>query len=372
MKIKFLIIILPLFIVFLCGAAAEEDLITSQVEKLNEKELFSRLSEDTEEILGIIGMDDVTAEKILSLSFNDVLLLFSESVKKSLTAPLKAVFSVIAASIICCVVNNFCENFSETGHVINAVSALAVSSAVLVPVKDVFTSSARVICECSDFMLGFIPLYSSAIAASGNLSSAAGYRTLMMGASSLISRLSSETVLPLISIFLAMCIAGTVSDINIGEIAKSVKSFAVWILTVSMTVFSGILGLGTLISSSADSSVSKTAKFIIGSAIPVVGGSVTDALVSLKSCLSVTKNIFGIYGILVTAAVFLPVIFTVLSWKVCISAAASISKISENKSLYGLLSAASAALGIILALLVTTSMMFIFSVSILMMTGGGI
>lgn len=356
---------------FTCGATAEEDFIKSGVEVINESKISFYLSEETSEILELIGLDNVTPEKILSLSFEDVLILFFESAAKSFTAPIKAVFSVLAAALICLCVNSFCDNFSETGPVTNAVSALAVSAAVLIPIKDVFIASAEVICECSDFMLGFIPIYSSALAASGNISSAAGYRTLMLGASSVIGRIASETVLPLICIFLALCIAGSVSDINVGEIAKSFKSFAVWVLTAAMTVFSGILGLGTLVTASADGSVSKTAKFLIGTAVPIVGGTVSDALVSLKSCLSVTKNIFGIYGIIVTAAIFLPTIITVLCWKICLSAASSVSRISGNGNLYGLLSSAASALGVVLALLITSSMMFIFSVSILMMTGGG-
>lgn len=371
MKRKTIIFLLPLLLFFLCGASLEEDFIRSETEKIKSANLSSYLSEETEEILEIIGFDDISTEKILSFSFKDIISFVYESAAKSFTEPLKAVFYILSAAILCSVINCFCDNFSETGPVINAVSTLAVSLTILLPIKEIFTLSAKAIGECSDFMLGFIPVYSSAVAAAGNISSAAGYRTLMLGASSLIGRIASETVLPLICIFLAMCIAGSVSEVDIGEIAKSFKNFAVWVLTVSMSVFSAILGLGTLVSSSADASVSKTAKFLVGSAVPIVGSAVSDALVSLKGCLSLTKNVFGIYGIIVTAAIFLPILITAMSWKICLSSAASISKISGNKNLCGLLSSASSAMGVVLALLVVCSMMFIFSVSILMMTGGG-
>ena len=361
MKRKTIIFLLPLLLFFLCGASLEEDFIRSETEKIKSADLSSYLSEETEEILEIIGFGDISTEKILSFSFKDIISFVYESAAKSFTEPLRAVFYILSAAILCSVINCFCDNFSETGPVINAVSTLAVSLTILLPIKEIFTLSAKAIGECSDFMLGFIPVYSSAVAAAGNISSAAGYRTLMLGASSLIGRIASETVLPLICIFLAMCIAGSVSEVDIGEVAKSFKNFAVWVLTVSMSVFS----------SSADASVSKTAKFLVGSAVPIVGSAVSDALVSLKGCLSLTKNVFGTYGIIVTAAIFLPILITAMSWKICLSSAASISKISGNKNLCGLLSSASSAMGVVLALLVVCSMMFIFSVSILMMTGGG-
>lgn len=367
MKKLILTILIFIFPLFLCGASLEDKFIEEQTELIND----FNLSDETSEILNKLGIDNVTSEEILSLSFYDFIILLAEAARSRISEPFKAVFTIFAAALICVVIHNFCDNFKQTGPVINAVSALAVSSSVLIPVKDVFISASKVIEECSDFMLGFIPLYSSVTASCGYISSAAGYRTLMLGAVTAISRLSSEIVLPLTSIYLAMSIAGSVSEVNIGEISKSFKNFSVWLLGISMTVFSCILGLGTLVSSSADSTFYKTAKFLIGGTIPVVGSAVSDALSSLRGCLTLTKNIFGIYGIIVTAAIFIPPLISVLSWKICLSAAASLCGISDNKSLSNLLCSVSSVMGILLALLVTIGIMFIFSVAILLMTGGG-
>lgn len=368
MKKLFIIFLILVFPFFSCGSYFEKDFIENQTEQLKDFEI----SAETEKILYELGLKNFSSEEILSLSFIDFINLLLKAAKDRITEPFKAVFTVFAAALLCSLVHNFCDNFKQTGPVINAVSVLAVSSAVLIPIKEVFISASKVISECSDFMLGFIPLYSSVTAACGYISSAAGYRTLMLGAVTVVSRLSSEIVLPLISIYMALSIAGSVSDIKIDELSKSFKSFAIWVLGISMTVFSGILGLGTLVSSSADSTFHKAAKFLIGGAVPVVGSAVSDALSTLRGCITVTKNIFGIYGIIVTAAIFIPPIISVLSWKICLSAASSLCGVFESKNLKNLLFSASSVMGILLALLITLGIMFIFSVAIILMTGGGI
>ena len=192
----------------------------------------------------------------------------------------------------------------------------------------------------------------------------------MLSVVTLISRLSGEIVLPLICIYLALCIAGSVSDFNIEEISKTVKNFAIWILGISLTVFSGIMGLGSLVSASADSAFAKTAKFIINSAVPVVGSTVSDALGSIKGCIEITKNTLGVYAVFVIAAIFLPPIISLLSWKICLSVSSGICGFFGTKNLSALLIAASSVIGIMLALVILTAVMFIFSVSIMLMTGG--
>ena len=105
--------------------------------------------------------------------------------------------------------------------------------------------------------------------------------------------------------------------------------------------------------------------------MPIVGGTVSDAFTTLRSCLEITKNVLGTYAIVIIAAVFLPSIISLLSWKICLSLSSGICEILESKKLSSLLSASSAIMGIMLALVVITAIMFVFSVSIMLMTGVG-
>ena len=369
MKRKFLIILF-IFCFFLSGSYYEEN-IEKNLNYAEKSGFMNEISGETDALLKKIGIDGLNPETLSSISAKDILVLVAESFVSKIKEPFKSILTVTAAAIICSVAGSFCENFSLTGNVLNTVSTLSAAAVFLIPVKNIIVSSSAVIEECSNFILGFVPVYTSAIIASGYISSGAGFRTMMLGTVTIISKLSGEIIVPLICIYLALCVAGSVSDINIGEISKSVKNFAVWLLGITMTVFSGIMGLGTLISSSADSAFSKTTKFLIGSAVPIVGSTVSDALSTLKGCLGVTKTVLGTYAIIVIAAIFLPPIISLFSWKICLSISSGIGEFFGSKSLSGLLSAVSSVIGIMLALIVVTAMMFIFAVSIMLMAGGG-
>ena len=370
MKYKIILIIL-IFSVFLSGSY-HEDILEIQIETVKEHNLTKYLSEETSDTLKKLGLGNLDYETLFSYSAKDFVYLFFEKLMLKISEPIKAVLIITAAAIICAVADSFCDNFEHCGTVINSVSALSAASVFLFPIKDSIVSSANMITECSNFMLGFIPVYSSAITASGYVSSGIGYRTLMLGTATIISKIFGEIAVPLIGIYLAISIAGSVSGIKTGEIAKSVKNFATWLFCGIMVIFSGIMGLGTLVSASSDNVVSKAAKFIVGSAVPIVGGTVADSLSTVRSCLSITKNILGTYAIVIIVVIFLPSLISLFLWRVSLSVSSGIGDILGNKNLSSLLSSASSVVGIMLSLVTVTIIMFIFSVSIMLMTGGGL
>ncbi len=363
---RFVVCALALCFVLMLSGFRYESTVEKQVAAA-EREIAA-LPEEAAEALEAIGIDGISAEALSGISFGDALRLIAESIKEKIRAPFLAVISVCAAGILCSVINNFGSGEMKT--VYSAVCTLAAAAAVIIPVKNVISAASKVINECSEFMLGFIPIYSSVIAASGGVSSAAGYRTLMLGASTVVARISGNIIVPLMCIYLALCAAGTISPIGIDNISRSVKSFAVWVMSASAALFSGIMGIGSIVSSSADGAGAKAIKFVVGSAVPVVGGTVSDALSAAKSCLIMTRNVLGAYAIVAAAVIFIPPVVSAFAWKICLSIGSAVSDMFDNKSLSSLLSASSAVMGIMLAMVLLTAIMFIFSVAIMILTGG--
>lgn len=371
MKKLFFCLTIILFSVFLSGSSYE-NIVEENLEAAEKSGIYDGLSDEVKEILENAGLDNISSETILSFSFENLISSISKSIVFGIKEPLRAAAGIVLAIIICSVIQSFCDNFLKSDTAINSVAALSAASVILIPMKNTIGSAAEIITECSDFMLGFIPVYSSASAASGYVSAASGFNTLMLSAATVISRISGKIIVPLIFIYLALCITGAVSEIDISGFSKSVKNFAIWILCSLMAVFSGIMGLGTLITASSDGIFSKTAKFLIGGAVPIVGGTVSDALSAVKGCLILTKNVLGIYAVIIIAIIFIPSAINLFLWKLCLSAAATIGDIFGNKKLSGFISSASSVMGIMLALTVVVAVMFIVSVSIMLMLGGAL
>lgn len=365
---KVIILIILCFAIMLTGFKYD-DTVQAEIDIAKESGIMNAIPSEVKEILESFGINDISAEELSGISFEEIFKLVAENLKSKIKAPFFAVLLACASGILCNVINNFGEGEMKT--VYSLVCTLAVASGVMIPLKNAIAYSANVITECSDFMMGFIPIYSSVIAASGSISSATGYRTLMLGTATVISRLASTVIVPLMCVYLALCIAGTMSPVNIGNISKGLKSITVWIMSISAALFSGIMGLGSIVSSSADGVGAKAIKFAVSSSVPVIGGTVSDALSAAKSCLVMTQNVLGAYAIVVAAVIFIPPIINAVIWKICLSAGSIAGDMLENNRLSLLFSAGAAVMGIMLAMLSITAIVFIFSVAIMILSGGG-
>lgn len=363
------IIIIIIFSVILSGSYYQEN-TENFLSSAKDSGFMDRLSDESIKALERIGIEGLDIDDLSSVSVKDIFEFTAENIAEKAKGPLYSVAAVISCILICALAGCFSDDIKFSEKTINAVCAAGSSAIFILPIKNVMLSSADVIKNCSDFMLGFIPVYSSAVAASGYVSSATGYNSLMLAAVTIISEIADGIIVPLMGIYLGICIAGSVSDMDMSELSKSVKTFAVWILGASMTVFSGIMGLGTLAASSADGAFSKTAKFLIGSAVPVIGGTVSDAMSTVKSCLHITKNMLGIYAVLAIAVIFIPPILSIAFWKMSLYASSIAGSFFGNRNLSSLLSSASSVLGIMLALVILTAVFFIFAVFIMLSLGG--
>ncbi len=62
-------------------------------------------------------------------------------------------------------------------------------------------------------------------------------------------------------------------ELHITSAASSLKSLVTWAMGLLLSIFVGLLSIQSVVASGADSVTAKTAKFLIGSFIPVVGSS---------------------------------------------------------------------------------------------------
>lgn len=91
------------------------------------------------------------------------------------------------------------------------------------------------------------------------------------------------------------------------------------------TLFVGMLSLQTVIGSGGDTLLLKASKFLAGSMIPVIGGTISDALGAAKGCVQLLKGAVGSFGILVAVLTFLPALLQVGMWYLSLKASAWVS-----------------------------------------------
>ncbi len=259
---------------------------------------------------------------------------------------------------------------NTTSAAFTTAGTLCVSAALTSSVIPLIRSVSQTIDSLSNFMLSFIPVFTGVIAVSGRPASAAAYQSITFAAAQIFARLADSLIVPLIGIFLAICTIGAVTDgIDIRGIAQAARSLAGWVLGLCLTVFVALLTLQSLTTGAADTVSNRAVKFVISSAVPVVGGALSDAYSSLFGCLGMVKSAVGIFGVIVMAASFVPILAQIGASMLALSIAAAVGDTLGEGRAAGVIRSVSAALSVLGGLILCYGMMILSSSAILLWMG---
>ncbi len=150
-----------------------------------------------------------------------------------------------------------------------------------------------------EFILALIPLLLTLLATLGNFASAAIFRPIIIFAVNFFAALTRDLVFPLIYLTTILSVVNHFSPrITVGKMAELLRNVSVWTMGLSMTIFTGLLAIHGVASSVGDAVTIRTAKFMTGAFLPVVGGMLTDAVETVASATLILKNSVHLGGVL--------------------------------------------------------------------------
>ena len=127
-------------------------------------------------------------------------------------------------------------------------------------------------------------------------------------------------------------------------------------LGVASTLAGAGLALQTTIAAAGDSLAMRSAKYAVGSMIPLVGGSIGSALGTLTASLATVKSVVGVSGVAVLLLMTLPVLVYLLLTRLAVSVAGAVAGLfgfsageillAEFRRLFDMLLAMTAAAGV--------------------------
>lgn len=274
--------------------------------------------------------------------------------------PLTAGLSVLAVMLFSTAV----KSIGDQNKTVNYVLSIGVTAACVLPAASTIKASVSVIETACVFMLTLIPVYASILVSRGRPLTASGFSAVMLSCSSAVSSLCSFVIVPLTGIQLSLSISSSVSpDIKTESLTRCIKRVSLWIMSLSTTVLLGILGIQTVVSGSADSVSSKTARFLLGTAIPVVGSTVSEAFATVKGCVKLLGSSVAVYAVVALCCLLLPLIIELLLWRVSMLFCASFAETLSLDRCASLLRAVDSAISFVLGVLILVGVLFIISVT---------
>ena len=362
--IKIFLIILGAITLFAADINAEE------AYDFGQNEIAEALPPEAAEALDDL---DVTPDNGgAGITIESILTMIWEAIEKNAPKPIAMLACVTAVVILCSIT----ESRYEGGHLLtgtfSTVGVLACSGMICTSFADLMESSKAAINGLSAFLAVYIPTFAGITAASGQTATASAYNATITIASQLITQLFSLLIFPLSSCIMGISIAGAINpDIRINSIAEAARRLVYWSFGLLMAVFTGLLAVQSFVAAAADSVSMRAIKFTIAGAVPIVGGAVSEALQTVKSSMTLLKSTTGSFGIIASVTVMLPVVLSIILFRIALLISSAISDSFGTARLTVLLRSGESVLAIVIAVLVCFWLLAVISTALMLAISGG-
>ncbi|MEK4597673.1 stage III sporulation protein AE [Bacillus sp. FSL R9-9497] len=164
----------------------------------------------------------------------------------------------------------------------------------------VMTYARETIQTMVDFILALLPILLALITTGGGVVSVSFFHPIIIFLMNTSVLLMNYIVLPLLLLATILSIVSTMSDqYKVTKLSKLLQNVSVGIIGIFLTIFLGVLSVQGTATAVADGIAVKTAKFVTGNFIPVVGRMFTEAADTVISASGLLKNTVGIIGLVI-------------------------------------------------------------------------
>lgn len=334
-------------------------------------EIYTAVDADTRAALEQLGLEEISYESLLDLSPRAVITELLSLITGKMTEPLRALGLVCAFLALQAVLSSFLQEKGNLQTAFSLFSTLFITVTLLVPVTQSMVTAFSAMQLSADFMLTYIPAFAGVIAVSGKPLTSAAYSSVMVGFSNLLSTLNLHVLLPVIQVFFLFHLLSAMQEKqSFNGLTSFFKKAVQIILGLTATVFTGLLTLKGALASSGDSVSVKGVKMLVSSAVPIVGGALSEGYTTVLGSIALIKNTVGVFGILVIALMQIPVMIDLLLWYIGIYFTAAIAEVLGQTQVKKLLDGIASTVSLVNTLVLFTAFLWIVSTGIILQFRG--
>lgn len=208
------------------------------------------------------------------------------------TLVLLAIFSMILQSL---------QNAFENNAVSKIAYAIVYMVLILIAINSFYvavTYAQTAISNMITFMISLLPLLLVLMASVGSVTSVALFHPLILFLVNSSGLIVQHFVLPLLFLSALLHLVSTLTDhYKVTKLANLLRNVGVGSLGIFLTVFLGVISVQGAVTAVTDGITVRTAKFVTGNFIPVVGRMFTDAADTVMGASLLLKNTVGIVGL---------------------------------------------------------------------------
>ena len=367
---KKIILIAILIILFSLPVCAQENSGDAPLTLPDTHALEELLPSDAVGILDEMEIDINDPDMGKKLTVGGIFSHIIDFVKTGGKAPAKTGLCVLGIIILTAALSCI-RGEGEISGATQTVCTAAVAGAVLMPLYSLIESTAAAIKGTGVFMNGFVPVFAGIVTLSGKVTTSTLSSATLLAAVQGLSYFASFGVIPLMCAYLALSCCCSVSPLMAATgLYESVKKLAMWILSLIITLFTGVMSIQTMLSGASDTMAMRTGKFLIGSLIPLGGPALSEAASTLVGSADVLKSTAGIYAVIAVCACVLPLVIQLLLYRLWLFVADIAAGLFAQGSVRAVVKAADSVLSVLISLVLFTAALFIICVLIVVKAGG--
>ena len=267
-------------------------------------------------------IEDITQQyninniELSEISVTDVIDYILTNIKEKRSEPIKLTTKLIAVILLYSVVQVIYADNVQGNVVYDNICTLIVFTNLLEPTRQILSLISNNLFSVKNFMVSFLPVYAGVSMASGEVFSSAIYTGFLLSAMVFISDMCLSVVLPSVRVYFALIISNAMSPyIRLKSMADFYTKAVKGIMRISVSVICFILTIQSTIAQGKDTLAVKAGKILAGSAIPIIGSTLQDAVSSVYAGMESIKGFAGAAGLVTVAGIFLPsIIYLIVYW----------------------------------------------------------
>lgn len=325
-----LLLVILLFALSPRASANTDEYYKDQLEASGAADLSDYLSEETLDYMRKLGCEDIEFEKILDVSPESIFDLLGEMIKGGMSEPLKGLLKSMGAVLLISVVSGFFPDDEKSKTVLNMVCGCFLIISIFSPAMQSVRAAASAIGACAVFEKALIPVLAAVVTVSGNPTMAFSVQGAAFAAAQFIESLAENFALPLAGVSAALGITGAMlPTLRLSAISEIIRKTMTTVLVSAAGLFTGFLGLKSILSASTDSLAVKGVKMASSTFVPVIGGALGEAYTSVIGSLSLLRTTVGIYAIIAFIIIGIPVVINLALWAISMRFASAVSDLLD-------------------------------------------
>lgn len=226
------------------------------------------------------------------------------------------------------------------------------------------------ITEMVAFMHAVVPLLSTLLVAVGGATSAAVFHPILISVAVVVGSVVRTIILPLAFAGVVVTLISQFSDeASVKRLGGLIQKASTTLLGIVFVVFLGVIAIRGAIGPVVDSIGIRTAKFLTGTFVPVIGGRLADAMDVVVGGSLLIKNAVGAFGMLVVLVITALPALKIFSLLVIFRLATVFIEPIADERLVRAVSSLGDGVALVLSCILTAALMFFLSVTALVALG---